>query len=262
MKNDLKFSQSKFSRFLSGKGFYIALAVCLVGAGSAAWVAVDKTMGAVDLGQNSSISSSSTTQQGGDMQWNYPDSDSVVNNESQVPISSGSSTHSSSSSTSSSSQQQSGKSVGASAGQVQQQGEQKLLYVLPVQGEIFNKYSDGELVKNETLGEWRTHDGIDIKAAVGDGVMACANGTVKEVYEDPMWGTCVCIQHEGDVLSYYMGLEKEVSVKEGDTVKGSDVIGKVGQTNLAEQSSEPHLHFAMKQAGEYANPLEVMDKLK
>ena len=123
MKNDLKFSQSKFSRFLSGKGFYIALAVCLVGAGSAAWVAVDKTMGAVDLGQNSSISSSSTTQQGGDMQWNYPDSDSVVNNESQVPISSGSSTHSSSSSTSSSSQQQSGKSVGASAGQVQQQVE-------------------------------------------------------------------------------------------------------------------------------------------
>ena len=33
-----------FQKFISGKGFYLALAVCLAGAGAAAWVAVDKTI--------------------------------------------------------------------------------------------------------------------------------------------------------------------------------------------------------------------------
>ena len=33
-----------FAKFISGKGFYLALALCLAGAGAAAWVAVDKTI--------------------------------------------------------------------------------------------------------------------------------------------------------------------------------------------------------------------------
>lgn len=36
--------QSKLVRFLSGKGFYVALAICLVGAGASAWVAVDRSI--------------------------------------------------------------------------------------------------------------------------------------------------------------------------------------------------------------------------
>ena len=36
-----------FQKFISGKGFYLALAVCLAGAGAAAWVAVDKTIQSV-----------------------------------------------------------------------------------------------------------------------------------------------------------------------------------------------------------------------
>ena len=37
-----------FQKFISGKGFYLALAVCLAGAGAAAWVAVDKTIQSVE----------------------------------------------------------------------------------------------------------------------------------------------------------------------------------------------------------------------
>ena len=50
-------------------------------------------------------------------------------------------------------------------------------FALPVEGEILTEYSDGELVKNETLGEWRTHDGIDIAAAANTPVKAAADGT-------------------------------------------------------------------------------------
>ena len=46
--SDFFHSKGKLSRFLAGKGFYAALAVCVIGAGAAAWVAVDKTVDRID----------------------------------------------------------------------------------------------------------------------------------------------------------------------------------------------------------------------
>ena len=36
-----------FARFMSGRGFYAALALCLVGAAAAAWITVDRTISSV-----------------------------------------------------------------------------------------------------------------------------------------------------------------------------------------------------------------------
>ena len=33
-----------FARFMAGRGFYAALALCLVGAAAAAWITVDKSI--------------------------------------------------------------------------------------------------------------------------------------------------------------------------------------------------------------------------
>ena len=44
-----------------------------------------------------------------------------------------------------------------------------------------NPYSQGELVKSKTLGEWRTHDGIDLAAADGTPVVSIADGLVEAV---------------------------------------------------------------------------------
>ena len=40
-------SENSFTRFLSGKGFYFVLALCLAGAGAAAYLAVETAPGAV-----------------------------------------------------------------------------------------------------------------------------------------------------------------------------------------------------------------------
>ena len=40
-------------------------------------------------------------------------------------------------------------------------------FVMPLKGKIINPFSNGELVKSETLGYWETHDGVDIKGKVG-----------------------------------------------------------------------------------------------
>ncbi|HXK77779.1 MAG TPA: hypothetical protein PKY19_04765, partial [Oscillospiraceae bacterium] len=42
MKNDS--GENGGSRFVAGKGFYVALAVCLLGAAAAAWISVDRSL--------------------------------------------------------------------------------------------------------------------------------------------------------------------------------------------------------------------------
>ena len=53
--------------------------------------------------------------------------------------------------------------------------------VMPIENEVIWEYSNGELVKSETLGVWKTHDGMDIAASVGTDVKAACTGKVKEI---------------------------------------------------------------------------------
>ena len=59
--------------------------------------------------------------------------------------------------------------------------------VMPIENEVIWEYSNGELVKSETLGVWKTHDGMDIAASVGTDVKAACTGKVKEIKDDPLW---------------------------------------------------------------------------
>ncbi len=121
--------------------------------------------------------------------------------------------------------------------------------MLPVEDTVFNLFSGTELVKDETLDKWHTHNGIDIKAELGAPVRAVADGVVSAVKEDPMWGTVVEITHADDLVSRYCGLDEELSVVEGQAVSIADEIGRVGDTNLAETALEPHLHFELFEDG-------------
>ena len=67
--------------------------------------------------------------------------------------------------------------------------------VSPLQGEVVAAFSVDQLLYNETLDDWRTHDGVDIAAAAGDAVLAASAGTVLSVTDDPMMGTTVVIGH-------------------------------------------------------------------
>ena len=114
-------------------------------------------------------------------------------------------------------------------------------------------------MKYEALGEWRTHDGIDIAGEIGAEIKAAGDGKISSVTSDPLWGTVVEISHDGNVTTIYCGLAPEISVKPGDEVKAGDVIGNLGETNLAEIDKDSHLHFAMKEKGKFIDP---MSKIK
>lgn len=132
------------------------------------------------------------------------------------------------------------------------------IFVRPVDGMIVVPYSDGELIRSETLNVWKTHDGIDISAQIGEDVRSAAAGTVTDIYSDTMWGNCVVIEHSSGYESCYFGLDDDICVSEGDETGAGTVIGKVGETAECEAAEEPHLHFAMKKNGTWIDPAEVL----
>lgn len=130
---------------------------------------------------------------------------------------------------------------------------------MPLQGEIINAYSDGELVKSETLNLWQTHDGADISAEAGADVKAAGEGTVLNVWEDPLWGICVSVDHGDGYVSNYCGVDKNVPVSIGQEVACGDVIAKVGSTAECECALPSHLHFEVKKDGEFIDPIKFTE---
>lgn len=131
--------------------------------------------------------------------------------------------------------------------------------IMPVNGEISHPFSNGELVKSETLGVWKTHDGCDILCALGTDVLSMSSGTVKEIDEDPLWGVTVIVEQDNGLEVHYCGLAKELSIKAGQTVQEGAIIGKTSDTCQAEIVQQPHLHLGVKQGGKWIDPMSVIN---
>ena len=131
-------------------------------------------------------------------------------------------------------------------------------FIMPTIGDVSKKFSIDVLVYSNTMEDYRTHNGIDIVASLGEGVVAAADGIIKEVYEHPMMGNTVVISHEGDMISVYQNLADEIPVSVGDSVKSGEVIGAIGDSAIIEIAEEPHLHFEIMVSGEHQDPLDYI----
>ena len=128
------------------------------------------------------------------------------------------------------------------------------LVVAPLVGEEVAAFSVDELKYNETLGDWRTHDGIDIAAEVGTQVLAACSGTVTQVIDDDLMGTSVTIAHDDGYETIYSNLQSVPTVSEGQEVSAGEVIGSVGCTSIAEFAVPAHLHFGVTKDGVPCDP--------
>ena len=126
--------------------------------------------------------------------------------------------------------------------------------VTPLQGDVVTVFSVDQLLYNETLEDWRTHDGVDLAAAAGDAVVSACAGTVETVYEDPLMGTTVTIRHQDGYVTTYANLQTDPPVTEGEQVAAGQTVGVVGTTAVAEAAQGPHLHFAVTRDGEPVDP--------
>ena len=131
-------------------------------------------------------------------------------------------------------------------------------FMWPVSGDISMPYSMDALIYSPTMADWRTHAGIDIVSDLGTAVSAIADGTVVNVEKNEMHGTSVTIEHDGDFVSVYANLDTDVLVGIGDNVEMGDLIGRVGETSIYEAGREPHLHLEMTLNGASVNPLDYL----
>lgn len=124
----------------------------------------------------------------------------------------------------------------------------------PIEGEIIQPFSNGELVKSPTTGVWQTHNGIDISGSLGDEVCAMSDGVVTLVEEDALWGVTVTLDHRNGFLTRYCNLNEGLNVCQGDEISCGSVIGAIGQTADTESKETAHLHFEVIKDGSYLDP--------
>ena len=133
-------------------------------------------------------------------------------------------------------------------------------YCLPFGSEIIKDYSNMNPVYSKTMGDWRTHNGIDFSGEAGGAVVAIGYGEVIAIFDDAIFGTCVLIDHGNGVTAKYCGLNKDtLTVQENSSVDMEAVIGYLGEIP-GEKMEGAHLHFEITHNGEIVEPLELMGK--
>lgn len=126
------------------------------------------------------------------------------------------------------------------------------LFVKPGTGEITSPFG----VKRTYNGQLKNrHFGLDLEGRVGDPQWASNDGIVTLAAKDFFYvGNAVFIDHGDNLFSMYFHMT-QLMVKTGDRVIRGQQLGTVGGTGRV---TGPHIHFAVKLAGIYINPLDVL----
>ncbi|WP_216638461.1 peptidoglycan DD-metalloendopeptidase family protein [Endozoicomonas arenosclerae] len=116
----------------------------------------------------------------------------------------------------------------------------------PAQGKVVQIYSNANGLNK----------GIDIRGNLGEPVSAAATGEV--VYagsELAGYGKLIIMKHNNSYLSAYAH-NKELLVREGDSVKAGQKIAEIGSTG----TTEPKLHFEIRHNGKPVDPMRFLPK--
>lgn len=132
----------------------------------------------------------------------------------------------------------------------------KELYVLPLTNEVCAPYSGEQPVYSETMGDWRTHNGVDFTGAAGQAVKSAAEGTIAAIRTDVMWGDMVEIDHGFGIVTRYCGVAAR-NIAVGDVVHVGQEIGVLSAVPC-EESEGPHLHLEVLSGDKHLDAVAVI----
>lgn len=182
---------------------------------------------------------------------NVPEESDAASKDAKQDVQAGPAASSAPSSPSSASSASGGASA-AAGGSAASSAPQATLPTSPWAAKPAVNFSGDELVYQETLGDWRTHNGADYTVTAGADVPPAVPGTVLSVQEDALWGGVVEIAAKDGGLWRYCGLT-DIRVKQDDKVTAATVLGKAGDIP-AEQHLGAHLHLECTRDGAYLDP--------
>ena len=258
-------------KFLRDKGFALALLACLVAAAAAGVWAVrtvrdelDKNLSGLKTPDSTSTAPgideglSTTTPQEDETTWEWP-TEPAANSVSNVPKAASSASRSASSASSvpqagSGSVREPSALQGASSPASSSAAPAS---TQPIFGRVLNAYSGDELVYSSTLGDWRTHNGVDYACAQDAQVCAPAAGKVTAVDTDSRWGSVVCIEDSAGHLWRVCGTA-DPTVQTGDEVSVGQILGRAGSIPN-ECAEETHIHLEVLQGEQYLDPAKLLN---
>lgn len=122
----------------------------------------------------------------------------------------------------------------------------------PVQGGITSQFGLARVFNGQPRGK---HRGLDLRAADGTPIQACADGVVALVDDLYYSGNTVYLNHGDGVFTAYLHMSKPL-VKPGDRVTRGDVVGLAGSTGRV---TGPHLHLSLYAQGQSVDPLPLLE---
>ena len=125
-------------------------------------------------------------------------------------------------------------------------------FLEPVQGRTSGRFGSVRILNGKPKSP---HRGEDIAAPAGRDVVASNDGLVRLTVDHIFSGKGIYLDHGLGLYSLYFHLS-EVLVKDGESVKAGQVIGKVGATGRA---TGPHLHWGAKVGGAWVNPFSLVN---
>lgn len=100
------------------------------------------------------------------------------------------------------------------------------------------------------LGVEKFHNGLDMTAPSGTSILAAYDGDVVAADYSGSMGNYIMIDHGSGLYTIYMHCSA-LYVSKGQTVSKGQNIAAVGSTG---RSTGPHLHFGVRQSGNYVSP--------
>ena len=194
---------------------------------------------------------------GGDDEWTVQPGLDVAGNVSGVPKPTAAPSPAAKPSASPSPSGSGSASSGGSAQPAASAAPQTPAYTSPVSGRMVQAYSGDELVYNQTLGDWRTHNGADYLCAAGESVFAPAAGTVTKTTAAGNWGGVVEITAADGMVWRVCGVSG-ITVKPGDKLNTGNQIGTAGTVD-AESLLGDHIHLEIEKDGTYHNPADYLN---
>lgn len=256
-KNENTKKENKFIAYITGKGFYKIIGLCIAMVVLAAWFITSvykNRVGGDVMGASSTVLSEEASQSGG-ITYESGLSDELFE-PSQPTVTENSQTSAAPANT------QSSEDATAANASPETTETKELLFIIPVNGEIIREHSGGLPVYSPTFKDWRVHNGVDIAGEVGTPVRAMASGTVTSITSELLWGTTIVITHDDGYVSKYCNLGTKPTVKENSVVEVGQVIGSIGTTAQAEAADAPHLHFSLTKNGVSVNPIDVIASME
>lgn len=125
----------------------------------------------------------------------------------------------------------------------------------PVSGRVLAVFSGDELVYNETLGDWRTHNGVDYACKPGEAVSSPVEGRVTALETDGSWGPTLSVTDAQGRVWRLCGVS--AAVRQGQTVAAGQKLGKAA-TVSCECEQEPHIHLEVQQGQKYLDPQKLL----